>query len=155
MLSIARRRKPTFLGSNKYSAGVGLRILTQISCGDSNVLLKTTLKFNVPNTSSFHDHSSRKSNDVNEFCCFLKSCCLCRKPLSSDDDVYMYKGDQGFCSIECRSRQIIMDEMEEEAALIKKKFASSTADCHATGRPCETCELLQEFRPPRRRKQLC
>ncbi|KAI3684121.1 hypothetical protein L6452_33340 [Arctium lappa] len=44
-------------------------------------------------------------------CCFLKSCFLCHKHLSLDKNVYMYKGDQGFCSEECRSRQIYIDDI--------------------------------------------
>ncbi|XP_074561959.1 FCS-Like Zinc finger 15-like [Curcuma longa] len=37
---------------------------------------------------------------------FLQSCCFCRRELNPCRDVYMYRGDQGFCSDECRSRQI-------------------------------------------------
>ncbi|CAL9178704.1 unnamed protein product [Musa hybrid cultivar] len=44
---------------------------------------------------------------------FLKSCFLCRRELSPCKDVYMYRGDQGFCSKECRSRQILLDERRE------------------------------------------
>ncbi|KAI3773262.1 hypothetical protein L1987_47787 [Smallanthus sonchifolius] len=44
--------------------------------------------------------------------CFLKSCFLCHKHLSFNKDVYMYRGDQGFCSEECRSRQIYIDDIE-------------------------------------------
>ncbi|KAL8252567.1 hypothetical protein R6Q59_036260 [Mikania micrantha] len=43
--------------------------------------------------------------------CFLKSCFLCHKHLSPNKDVYMYRGDQGFCSEECRSRQIYIDDL--------------------------------------------
>lgn len=73
---------------------------------------------------------------------FLKSCCLCRRELKPCKDVYMYRycswlnddalfetlikiskngfdlssrcrGDQGFCSDECRSRRILLDERRE------------------------------------------
>ncbi|GLT98813.1 hypothetical protein SLE2022_162930 [Rubroshorea leprosula] len=43
---------------------------------------------------------------------FLSSCHLCRKNLHGKD-IYMYRGEKGFCSPECRSRQIMMDEMDE------------------------------------------
>ncbi|MCD7454623.1 hypothetical protein HAX54_025369 [Datura stramonium] len=45
-------------------------------------------------------------------CGFLESCFLCKKKLLPDRDIYMYKGDVPFCSVECRSRQIFMDEQE-------------------------------------------
>ncbi|RDY00663.1 Protein MARD1, partial [Mucuna pruriens] len=43
---------------------------------------------------------------------FLSSCHLCRKNLHGRD-IYMYRGEKGFCSNECRSRQIMMDERKE------------------------------------------
>ncbi|GKV17963.1 hypothetical protein SLEP1_g28406 [Rubroshorea leprosula] len=44
---------------------------------------------------------------------FLSSCHLCRKNLHGKD-IYMYRGEKGFCSSECRSRQIMMDERREQ-----------------------------------------
>ncbi|KAL1207824.1 FCS-Like Zinc finger 12 [Cardamine amara subsp. amara] len=41
---------------------------------------------------------------------FLSSCCLCRKKLQGKD-IYMYKGDEGFCSKECRSVKIMEDNL--------------------------------------------
>ncbi|KAL4329166.1 hypothetical protein HN51_036152 [Arachis hypogaea] len=43
---------------------------------------------------------------------FLSSCHLCRKKLHGKD-IYMYRGEKGFCSPECRSRQIMIDERKE------------------------------------------
>ncbi|KAK8709836.1 hypothetical protein V6N13_060838 [Hibiscus sabdariffa] len=43
---------------------------------------------------------------------FLQHCFLCRQELLPGKDIYMYKGDRGFCSEECRCRQIFMDEEE-------------------------------------------
>ncbi|XP_050870297.1 FCS-Like Zinc finger 15 isoform X1 [Lathyrus oleraceus] len=43
---------------------------------------------------------------------FLKLCFLCRKRLLPGKDIYMYKGDRAFCSVECRCKQIFMDEEE-------------------------------------------
>lgn len=43
---------------------------------------------------------------------FLSSCHLCRKNLHGKD-IYMYRGEKGFCSNECRSREIMMDERKE------------------------------------------
>ncbi|KAK7411834.1 hypothetical protein VNO78_03276 [Psophocarpus tetragonolobus] len=43
---------------------------------------------------------------------FLSSCHLCRKNLHGKD-IYMYRGEKAFCSSECRSRQIVIDERKE------------------------------------------
>ncbi|XP_057433624.1 FCS-Like Zinc finger 13-like [Lotus japonicus] len=43
---------------------------------------------------------------------FLSSCHLCRKKLHGKD-IYMYRGEKAFCSTECRSSQITMDERKE------------------------------------------
>ncbi|GMJ14095.1 hypothetical protein like AT5G49120 [Hibiscus trionum] len=52
---------------------------------------------------------------------FLQHCFLCRQKLLPGKDIYMYKGDKGFCSEECRCRQIFMDE---EESLKKDKCCS-------------------------------
>ncbi|XP_010931679.2 uncharacterized protein [Elaeis guineensis] len=41
---------------------------------------------------------------------FLEFCYLCRKRLQEGKDIYMYRGDRAFCSVECRCKQIFMDE---------------------------------------------
>ncbi|KAG6525697.1 FCS-Like Zinc finger 15-like [Zingiber officinale] len=41
---------------------------------------------------------------------FLERCFLCRRKLQQGKDIYMYRGDRGFCSEECRRRQMFMDE---------------------------------------------
>ncbi|KAL6188558.1 hypothetical protein ACLB2K_039950 [Fragaria x ananassa] len=43
---------------------------------------------------------------------FLDKCFLCKQKLWLGKDIYMYKGDRGFCSVECRYNQIMMDEEE-------------------------------------------
>ncbi|KAB2067792.1 hypothetical protein F383_05916 [Gossypium arboreum] len=43
---------------------------------------------------------------------FLEQCFLCKRRLLPGKDIYMYKGDKGFCSVECRCKQIFMDEEE-------------------------------------------
>ncbi|KAI3974720.1 hypothetical protein MKX01_002250 [Papaver californicum] len=48
--------------------------------------------------------SSQESN-------FLKACGLCRKRLSPQKNIYMYKGDQSFCSDDCRCRKILIEEL--------------------------------------------
>ncbi|KAL7615674.1 FCS-Like Zinc finger 17 [Lactuca sativa] len=52
--------------------------------------------------------------------CFIKSCFLCHKHISFNKDVYMYRGDQSFCSEECRSRQIYIDDIKQLEISTKK-----------------------------------
>ncbi|KAK1273720.1 hypothetical protein QJS04_geneDACA012055 [Acorus gramineus] len=56
---------------------------------------------------------------------FLDSCFLCKKPLGSNRDIFMYRGDTPFCSEECRGEQVEMDDAKEKSyALAMKQKAS-------------------------------
>ncbi|KAI5057247.1 hypothetical protein GOP47_0027262 [Adiantum capillus-veneris] len=46
--------------------------------------------------------------------CFT-SCSLCRRPLIPTKDIYMYRDDQAFCTMQCRQHQILIDEQKEKA----------------------------------------
>ncbi|KAL8105362.1 hypothetical protein AgCh_029236 [Apium graveolens] len=50
---------------------------------------------------------------------FLAKCFLCRKKLLPTKDIFMYKGDKGFCSVECR--QIQIDEEDQSVAFMGSK----------------------------------
>ncbi|CAH8304364.1 unnamed protein product [Eruca vesicaria subsp. sativa] len=41
---------------------------------------------------------------------FLGSCGFCKRRLAPGRDIYMYKGDAAFCSVECREQQMVHDE---------------------------------------------
>ncbi|KAJ4868651.1 hypothetical protein Rs2_12625 [Raphanus sativus] len=41
---------------------------------------------------------------------FLGSCGFCKRRLAPGRDIYMYKGDAAFCSVECREQQMEHDE---------------------------------------------
>ncbi|CAL9245671.1 unnamed protein product [Arabidopsis halleri] len=45
---------------------------------------------------------------------FLESCSRCRKTLSLNSDIFMYRGDMAFCSQECRQEQIESDETKSK-----------------------------------------
>lgn len=53
---------------------------------------------------------------------FLDTCFLCKKPIAAGDDIFMYRGDAPFCSVECRENQMEMDEALEN----NRKFSSSS-----------------------------
>ncbi|XP_075664067.1 FCS-Like Zinc finger 17-like [Castanea sativa] len=128
------------ISNNHTSFAVGLQILTQISHGESNILVKSALKLTQPTSQFPVIHLHTKSLES----CFLKMCCLCDKKLSPDKDAYMYRGYQGFCSIECRNRQIVLDEMRELETSTKKMVASYRYCCNSDRR--ETQILLEEIR---------
>ncbi|CAK8532066.1 unnamed protein product [Lathyrus sativus] len=60
---------------------------------------------------------------------FLHSCHLCKMNLDGKD-IFMYRGEKGFCSTECRSKQIMMDERKEkcrsEASKSRMELSSSS-----------------------------
>ncbi|VAH86835.1 unnamed protein product [Triticum turgidum subsp. durum] len=52
---------------------------------------------------------------------FLKCCLCCCKKIDGDMDVFVYKGEQAFCSAECRSQQIAREERREIEILVRKR----------------------------------
>ncbi|XP_038997439.1 uncharacterized protein LOC120122389 [Hibiscus syriacus] len=59
---------------------------------------------------------------------FLQSCWLCNRRLAPGRDIYMYRGDTAFCSLECREKQMKKDERKEKNAIAA---ASKREDRHA------------------------
>ncbi|KAH7445175.1 hypothetical protein KP509_02G110700 [Ceratopteris richardii] len=55
-------------------------------------------------TPALHRHSEAKP-----FLAFLEKCCFCGRSLHLEEDIYMYRGDQSFCSTECRYQKISLD----------------------------------------------
>lgn len=50
---------------------------------------------------------------------FLSFCYKCKKKLGQGKDIYMYRGEKAFCSIECRDEEMMLEEsrgMTEESA---------------------------------------
>ncbi|GLT59996.1 hypothetical protein SLA2020_327870 [Shorea laevis] len=145
-------KSPSSDAEKKRRDDVGLRILAQISHGKPiNVVIKSSLKkVNPPSAAEAAPATAATPES-----CFLKSCHLCNKKLSLDKEVYMYRGDQGFCSIGCRERQIVMDEMRKLEASTKQ-MVQSHRRCSAADRQ-ETRRLLEELRhqhkpPPNQKK---
>ncbi|OIT22408.1 PREDICTED: uncharacterized protein LOC109217646 [Nicotiana attenuata] len=81
--------------------------------------------------------------------CFLQSCFFCNKTLSLDKEVYMYRGELGFCSVDCRNRQIYLDEMKKIEIYTKKLLASFVRQRREAGGRCsETTLLSEDYRQP-------
>ncbi|KAG4946607.1 hypothetical protein JHK87_042614 [Glycine soja] len=64
----------------------------------------------IPPTQTLNIEEDEPSYPTSDF---LSSCHLCRKNLHGKD-IYMYRGEKAFCSNECRSRQISMDDERKE-----------------------------------------
>ncbi|KAG0471313.1 hypothetical protein HPP92_015859 [Vanilla planifolia] len=67
---------------------------------------------------------------------FLKTCGLCNRNLGPGLDIFMYRGEFAFCSVECREKQMMEDEKKER----KKCSLSSVkkAEPPPSSRGCES-----------------
>ncbi|XP_015071418.1 FCS-Like Zinc finger 5-like [Solanum pennellii] len=63
----------------------------------------------------------RKSADFLETANFLKACFLCKRRLIPGRDIYMYRGDSAFCSLECRQQQMNLDEKKDKCSLVASR----------------------------------
>ncbi|XP_044979641.1 FCS-Like Zinc finger 17-like [Hordeum vulgare subsp. vulgare] len=52
---------------------------------------------------------------------FLKCCLCCCKKIDVDMDVFVYKGQQAFCSAECRCQHMAREERREIEILVRKR----------------------------------
>ncbi|CAN6451294.1 unnamed protein product [Victoria cruziana] len=96
---------------------VGLKIVIDASALDTNVVIKSSLRSPPPKPSGGIGGEGFLPSPLPELS-FLKACFLCKKQLSPEKDVYIYRGDRGFCSMECRCRQIFLDERRERCAAL-------------------------------------
>ncbi|OMP04133.1 hypothetical protein COLO4_09921 [Corchorus olitorius] len=64
---------------------------------------------------------------------FLRSCCLCKRRLAPGRDIYMYRGDAAFCSLECREKQMKQDERKEKLNVLASKKEDRTG--HSSSKP--------------------
>lgn len=73
---------------------------------------------------------------------FLDACFLCRKPIASNRDIFMYRGDIPFCSEECRREQMEADEeverKEKSTAKKLRPAASLGGEVESPPRPPKT-----------------
>ncbi|CAM6024959.1 unnamed protein product [Sphagnum balticum] len=61
---------------------------------------------------------------------FLDACFFCKRHLVDGKDIYMYRGDKAFCSTECRSQQILLDERLENCTVAALKSNSGAPSAH-------------------------
>ncbi|XP_068304107.1 FCS-Like Zinc finger 5-like [Pyrus communis] len=79
--------------------------------------LDQRLMMKLPSPSSASPRNQkRNSADFGETAHFLKACGLCKRRLIPGRDIYMYRGDTAFCSLECRQQQINLDERKDKCS---------------------------------------
>ncbi|KAG0485251.1 hypothetical protein HPP92_009010 [Vanilla planifolia] len=113
-------REDAINGVTAIDAGdglVGLQILIKHHGQGSNILIKSSLRPCKKPVKKVYHHFYAE---------FLKHCCFCHKELSLQKEVYMYRGDQGFCSMECRHKQIVEDEKAGLDANKRMHFGESS-----------------------------
>lgn len=98
-------------------------VVKQIYEGPAEIQLQPNCKPAVFEPSSFTDSPGYYSQD------FLSACYLCRRQLSHGKDIYMYRGDRAFCSVECRYQQMMSDEKKkkEHCATAAMKHSASSS----------------------------
>ncbi|XP_030541489.1 FCS-Like Zinc finger 6-like [Rhodamnia argentea] len=69
----------------------------------------------------------RHSSELLDTAHFLRSCSLCKRRLVPGRDIYMYRGDSAFCSLECRQQQVKQDERKEKCSFASKKGAMASS----------------------------
>ncbi|PIN21460.1 hypothetical protein CDL12_05842 [Handroanthus impetiginosus] len=89
---------------------------TKVYCNDRRGSDRSPFRIPSNRPSVFHISPARSGEATRiPSSDFLSSCHLCQKKLHGED-VYMYRGEKAFCSIECRYRQIVMDERKEKCS---------------------------------------
>uniref|UniRef100_A0A2N9ED41 FLZ-type domain-containing protein n=1 Tax=Fagus sylvatica TaxID=28930 RepID=A0A2N9ED41_FAGSY len=97
---------------------------------DQQIIVPTTT---LSSTVSPRNHR-RNSADFLETPHFLRACSLCNRRLIPGRDIYMYRGDSAFCSLECRQKQMNLDERVEKCSMASKKEVSVSSST-TTGPP--------------------
>lgn len=68
---------------------------------------------------------------------FLSFCFHCKKILEEGKDIYMYRGEKAFCSSQCRSEEIMIDE-EMEKPMNTTAPGDASDSCNGQGNLFET-----------------
>lgn len=79
-----------------------------IDCGNKKEISEIGLPF-FEKSMEVSPRSPYPSDD------FLSFCCFCKKKLEAGTDIYMYRGEKAFCSSECRSEGISIEEEKEKS----------------------------------------
>ncbi|KAF2293073.1 hypothetical protein GH714_036110 [Hevea brasiliensis] len=99
-----------------------------ISGFDGNVNGLYDQRFLAAMVSPRNNQRTSSGSNFLETAHFLRTCGLCKRRLAPGKDIYMYRGDTAFCSLECREQQMKNDERKEKSLVM----ASKKEDRHAS-----------------------
>ncbi|KAI5054781.1 hypothetical protein GOP47_0029926 [Adiantum capillus-veneris] len=68
---------------------------------------------------------------------FLSKCFRCMRQLQDGKDIFMYRGDQAFCSQECRYKQIVADDRKHRSPVVTPCFSGVRNDHRSVVRPTQ------------------
>ncbi|KAI3680301.1 hypothetical protein L2E82_50527 [Cichorium intybus] len=74
----------------------------------------------------------RNSADYTQTSHFLRACHLCNRQLITGRDIFMYRGDSAFCSLECRQQQMNLDEKKDKCSRVSKNPVATTTSSGAS-----------------------
>ncbi|CAN6202764.1 unnamed protein product [Urochloa humidicola] len=77
---------------------------------------------------------------------FLEACFLCKREITSDRHIFMYRGDAAFCSDECRQDQRSMDAALK-AARRRQRYLRRTASLPAPASGTAPAAAMMPRRP--------
>lgn len=69
---------------------------------------------------------------------FLRTCGLCNRRLRPGRDIFMYRGDTAFCSLECREQQIKHDEKKEKCSVAANSMKDGSHHQYHSPAPATT-----------------
>lgn len=114
----------------------GLSVLLETDENNSirpQIISKATLHSPKISSSSPWSPAATPTAAASTTSSFLQRCLLCHKDLAENDDIYMYRGDKAFCSVECRCRQIFIDEDAGSSFCAKGASTAARSGRRATG----------------------
>ncbi|XP_020593050.1 uncharacterized protein LOC110033412 isoform X2 [Phalaenopsis equestris] len=65
---------------------------------------------------------------------FLRSCALCQRRLNLGRDIFMYRGEIAFCSLECRQQLMNLEERRKSSLLSLKGSAPGNSEPSGSGK---------------------
>ncbi|GJR85281.1 cyclin-dependent kinase 1 [Tanacetum coccineum] len=104
---VTRHHKPNN-NNNSYSR----KELVYDNCGDHEKLIRSLFDISPTPARVVDDIKAADAH-------FLSTCHECNKQLHGKD-IYMYRGEKAFCSMECRSIEIAKMEEEEEESIKRR-----------------------------------
>ncbi|TKY47641.1 hypothetical protein E2542_SST29701 [Spatholobus suberectus] len=85
-------------------------------------------------TNNHYCHARNHTNTNIHTTHFLRTCGLCKCRLAPGRDIYMYRGDTAFCSLECREKQMKQDKRNEKWRAGSNKEHHRASPPGATGK---------------------